>query len=241
MTARLYGALATIGYHHPLHPILVHLTIGLVLGGFIFRLAAGFAKRAELDRTAAHCFTLALISAVPTALLGYMDWQHFYGGAWLFPFKAKIVLAIVLVVLLAVAVRLAAPSGRKMRGNVLVYLLCVLTVAGLGYFGGEIVFGRISPTGPKKAAAVPVSASVHRGQVLFAQLCAGCHYADRTDTKVGPGLAGLSKRKILPISNWPNTDANLRRQIRTPFAKMPAFKKLTDTQVDELVAYLKTL
>jgi len=37
----IYNSLSRIGYTHPLHPAVTHLTIGLVMGSFIF-LIIGF-------------------------------------------------------------------------------------------------------------------------------------------------------------------------------------------------------
>ena len=36
---------------------------------------------------------LAFLGLFPTVLAGYVDWQHFYGGTWLFPIKMKMLLA----------------------------------------------------------------------------------------------------------------------------------------------------
>jgi len=82
-----------------------------------------------------------------------------------------------------------------------------------------------------------------KGEALFHQMgCGGCHYTDSTETKVGPGLKGLFKRKTLPVSGRPVTEANVRRQLTTPFKHMPVFANiLTDEQRTELIAYLKTL
>ncbi|MEX1346310.1 MAG: DUF2231 domain-containing protein [Desulfobacterales bacterium] len=81
----IYQTLTNFGYNHPIHPTLTHVPIGMVMGAFIFVLIAVIARKKNLAQTARHCSVLALIAAVPTALLGLMDWQHFYGGAILFP------------------------------------------------------------------------------------------------------------------------------------------------------------
>ena len=73
----VYQTLAKFGYTHPLHPTLTHLPIGMVMGAFFFVLVALTFRRANLAKTARHCSVLALIAAVPTILLGIMDWQHF--------------------------------------------------------------------------------------------------------------------------------------------------------------------
>ena len=86
----LYQTLAKIGYNHPIHPPVTHISVGMVIGAFLFALVANLMRHERLALTARHCILLAMIGLFPTALLGYMDWQHRYGGAWLFPIKIKI-------------------------------------------------------------------------------------------------------------------------------------------------------
>lgn len=97
---------------------------------------------------------------------------------------------------------------------------------------------------PKKD---PLSASAKAGQKLFIENCDVCHNATQTTTKVGPGLKGLFKNKQMPYSHKPVTEENVRTQIEkgnpaaTPMP-MPAFGgKLSKTDIDNLIAYLKTL
>lgn len=88
-------------------------------------------------------------------------------------------------------------------------------------------------------AGVPQDLS--RGRKLFTENCSDCHYADRTDTKVGPGLKGLFQLKNLPRSGRPVSDANIQKQLVTPFEAMPDFKDFSPEEMQPLLAYLKTL
>ena len=91
-------------------------------------------------------------------------------------------------------------------------------------------------TGPAKA-----------GQKLFDENCAVCHFADQTANKIGPGMKGILKNKELPYSHRPATAANVQGQIEkgNPDGKpmpMPAFgTRLSKTDINNLIAYLKTL
>jgi len=76
----------------------------MVMGAFCFALVALIFRRTKLAQTARHCSVLALIAALPTAFLGILDWQHFYGGSLLFPIKMKLALACILIVFLILAV-----------------------------------------------------------------------------------------------------------------------------------------
>lgn len=89
--------------------------------------------------------------------------------------------------------------------------------------------------------------SVAEGEKVFNANCNMCHYADKTENKMGPGMKGLFKNKELPASHKPATGANVREQILngSPHAKpmpMPAFAdKLKPEQIVSLIQYLKTL
>lgn len=81
-----------------------------------------------------------------------------------------------------------------------------------------------------------------KGARLFnKKACADCHYADRPDTKIGPGLKELFKRDKLPMSGRAVTEDNIRKQLKTPFRAMPSFAGLPEEEVKALVAFLKTL
>ncbi|MCS7164105.1 MAG: cytochrome c [Thermodesulfovibrio sp.] len=80
------------------------------------------------------------------------------------------------------------------------------------------------------------------GRKLFNNLCIGCHYPDRKDYKrSAPGLKGLYQEKTLPVSKKPVTDENIINQLRKPIKFMPAFTDLSDKEIADIIAYLKTL
>jgi mono/diheme cytochrome c family protein len=107
-----------------------------------------------------------------------------------------------------------------------------------------IVWSSSSAAKEKKTAA---KGSAGEGEKIFHENCNLCHFPDKTDKKIGPGLKGLFANKQLPESHKPVTEANVREQIAegSPHAKpmpMPSFKdKLSPAQMDDLMAYLKTL
>ena len=169
MITWFYEALAHLGYTHPLHPPLTHLPTGLVLGAFIFAVAARAVRRPNLALTGRHCIALALISVFPTMLLGLLDWQHFYAGAWIFPIRMKLGLAFSLIILLIAADVQGRMVQRKSRGFPTIYILCLVNVVALGYFGGELVFGTRSPGGPGAVKERKVSAE------QFTTNCSSCH------------------------------------------------------------------
>ncbi len=79
------------------------------------------------------------------------------------------------------------------------------------------------------------------GKDLFNANCSGCHYTDRKDTKVGPGLQGLFNSPKLPASGRPTSEENVRATIVNGQGKMPPFKHLEDSKIKALIDYLKSL
>jgi mono/diheme cytochrome c family protein len=71
--------------------------------------------------------------------------------------------------------------------------------------------------------------------------CAECHYAYSKHDLRGPSLNGLFKRPYMK-NGMPANDERVTDIILLGRAKMPAFQqKLTQQQLDELLAYLHTL
>ena len=79
------------------------------------------------------------------------------------------------------------------------------------------------------------------GKELYMANCYGCHFPDRKDTKVGPGLAGVFKKPKLPFTGLPTSEKNVREQIINGGKKMPPFKHLKDEEISAIIEYLKTL
>lgn len=80
------------------------------------------------------------------------------------------------------------------------------------------------------------------GESTFATNCANCHDAASTETRIGPGLAGLFDRGELPSSGRPVTRENVRAQIMTPLGNMPSFQSyISDEGLTDLLAYIETL
>ena len=79
------------------------------------------------------------------------------------------------------------------------------------------------------------------GKETFDAQCSGCHVADSTEKKVGPGLKGLFKREKLASGKAVN-DVNVLSAIEDGGKGMPGFKdSLDETARKSLLDYLKTL
>jgi len=235
MIESIYTFLSGLGYRHPLHPAATHLPVGLVIGSFIFLLVAWVFGQQNLGRTALHCLVLALLALLPTALLGYMDWQHFYAGAWLFPIKIKLALGGVLMFFLLFTVFSAGNTDGGSGKPLALSGVCLILVISLGFFGGELIYGK------KAEAEETGDALIQQGATVFNQSCSACHYTDQAKNKIGPGLKGLFQRDAMPSSGRPVNEENIRVQLKTPFSTMPAFADMEEEDIKALIAYLKTI
>ena len=140
MIESLYAILGKVGFHHPLHPALTNIPMGMVMGCFFFSLLAFYWKKNVFLTTSLHCAVLALIFMVPTIVAGLLDWQHLFAGRYLPLIVVKMVLAGVLTGLLGYAVMLHRQTAEAKK-IFIVYALCLACAVGLGFSGGELVYG----------------------------------------------------------------------------------------------------
>jgi cytochrome c2 len=147
----------------------------------------------------------------------------------------KLVLAGILIVFLILAVIFGFFGETFSKFVISLYVLCLFSVIGLGYFGGELVYGTKAP------AAGVVEGPAAEGAMVFKQNCSACHLTDSTAAKIGPGLKGVFKGDKFLVSGWPVSEDNFRKQLQKPFDKMPPFGHLPPDQVEALLAYLKTI
>lgn len=140
MIESFYAFLETIGITHPIHPIIVHAPMGLVIGAVAFSLAEYKWPDKHLGESSYHCIVLALISIVPVYIAGLLDWQHVFAGdinKWII---IKMILGVVLAVLLAYGV-IQKNKGASQGKMLVIYLLCLGVCGGLGFSGGELLYG----------------------------------------------------------------------------------------------------
>ncbi len=80
-----------------------------------------------------------------------------------------------------------------------------------------------------------------KGKEIVDTQCAICHSTTTDETKMGPPLKGLFKRKSLK-NGKPVNDANVLAQINNGGNGMPAYSdQLTAQQKADILAYLHTL
>ncbi len=233
----LYQALAKIGYTHPIHAPTTHIPVGMVIGAFLFAIVSWKFGKETLARTAYHCIALALITLVPTVIVGIMDWQHYYAGAWLFPIKMKFLLAGLLLILLVFALSAGYRAESISKQALIIYALCLVNVTALGYFGGELAYGSRSPGKLSDTTTVTADDDIEAGATLYNQTCRACH----------PN-GGNSIKQTLPLKKAPQlvTFNTFLAYIRSPKARdgskavMPPFPgdKLSEENAEKIYQYI---
>ena len=166
MIDKLYDLLGKLGYIHPLHPPFTHGPIGAVIVAFCFGLGILLWRKQDFTQSAYYAVVIALVLLFPTVLLGIMDWQYYFSGAWIFPIQMKIALATLLFILLTLTLIVGRTPGVRPSALMLLLILCLFNVMGLGYFGGQLVYEGRTPT---------VSEGLSQGRNIFVSRCSGCH------------------------------------------------------------------
>ena len=92
-----------------------------------------------------------------------------------------------------------------------------------------------------QAKSANISDDTARGQTLFGERCAICHYDQSAAQKMGPGLKGIYARG--QFANGKKVDdAGMTRWIENGSKDMPPMKDvLKPDEIRELVRYLRTL
>jgi len=86
-----------------------------------------------------------------------------------------------------------------------------------------------------------LTAQERSGYAAFQQNCARCHNDRETAPLQGPSMLGVYKNQYLP-SGAPANDDRVRNVILHGRGMMPALgNAMSDSQIDDLLAYMKTL
>jgi mono/diheme cytochrome c family protein len=130
---------------------------------------------------------------------------------------------------------------RRSTSTITIKRACLLAAVLAAAIGLSSCTGKSERDEAESAPEAAAAGNSSMGLVLYEQKCAFCHYSDKEDSKLGPGLKGLFKNETLPHSGRPATDENVRKQLIEPEGTMPSFSSLSEKELAHLVAYLKTL
>jgi mono/diheme cytochrome c family protein len=242
MVDALYRLLNAVGFTDPLHALIVHMPMGLVIGAFLLVLISILFNKSKLMLTARHISILAFVFVFPTILFGVFDWLHFFKGAMIPAIRFKIILASAVLVILGTGIIVGSGVKVKTVPVAVIAALAFVAVVGLGYFGGGLVYGSWAG-GAKSAAAGSAGAASAApanpaGEKIFADNCSGCH-ANGGNVVVA-SLPLKSSRRLASL-------AELTAFIRSPKmpdgseGSMPPFSAsdLSNAQASDLYEYIK--
>lgn len=137
-----HGFFALFHYDHPIHPLLVHISIGSICTAFLLVLIGWIFKKPTLYTSARHVIVISFVAYFFTAAFGLLDWQYLYRHAWGFNIEMKLILGPLLFFWLLGIVISNRRAGPGSLWSKAFYLLAFLTVVLLGFYGGNIVYGK---------------------------------------------------------------------------------------------------
>jgi cytochrome c2 len=126
-------------------------------------------------------------------------------------------------------------------GMIVFVLSFVVFSTSAGFFFLRTLGARTESSDISEPAQPPPQGSAEKGAALFKSKCLSCHFTDSEESKQGPGLKNILKKEKLPFSKRPSSIENIKKQLKTPFLTMPSFVSLSEQEITDLIAYLKTL
>ncbi len=83
--------------------------------------------------------------------------------------------------------------------------------------------------------------SIKKGKELFETKCIFCHEYNNKKILVGPGLKGILKNELLPVSRKKADPETITEQLFKPYKDMPSFSYLKKDDIENIIAFLNTL
>ena len=118
--------------------------------------------------------------------------------------------------------------------------ICLLGSLSVIPAGSPGSWGQAQETPPSTTTST--QGNSEEGKKIFRGRCSRCHLATSTKERLGPGLKGLFEQEKLLRTGLAATDGNVRKVIVNGSRSMPPFGRvITDEQLDDLIAYLRTL
>ncbi len=129
----------------------------------------------------------------------------------------------------------------SVMGMIVFVLSFVVFSTSAGFFFLRTLGARTESSDISEPAQPPPQGSAEKGAALFKSKCLSCHFTDSEESKQGPGLKNILKKEKLPFSKRPSSIENIKKQLKKPFLTMPSFVSLSEQEIADLIAYLKTL
>ena len=116
-------------------------------------------------------------------------------------------------------------------------MLCVMLMG----IGMAVAQSKKAPPKKKNGAEAAKTSDVAKGRQVYSENCSICHFAKSKEKKIGPGLEGIFKRGKFADGKKVD-EASMRAWIEKGGEQMPPFDEvLSKQQIEDLVAFLKTI
>lgn len=126
-------------------------------------------------------------------------------------------------------------------GMVVFCLAFVVFSTSGGYYLLRTLYSNPEQVKTSTITQAKIQGRIDNGKILFQNKCISCHFTEKEDKKIGPGLKNLLKNEKLPQSGRRATVENVKQQLIRPILKMPSFANLSEQEFADLFAYLETL
>jgi mono/diheme cytochrome c family protein len=135
---------------------------------------------------------------------------------------------IALFILLGFAIIMELKNLGGLMNKSVVYFLCVVSVIGLGYFGGQLVFAD---------NVADASEGLNNGGKLYAVNCGTCH--PNGGNLIKPSLPVVNSPMVKSLDTFTNYSRNPKRPDNSP-GSMPAISKdkLSDKELKQIYQYI---
>jgi cytochrome c2 len=193
-------------------------------------------------RVSGRIFVLLLL---PLLYMGFKFWVRIGDQASIRAvFHAVLALGLIVITLLKVAIVKYYKQFLRFAPVMGILVFCFTFVV-FSVTAGYYAVKELAPATPKteavQADTSPIIGDTAKGTVYYNTNCLSCHYADSDKKKLGPGLKNLFKKETLPHSGRPATVENVKQQLIKPVLVMPSYSRMTEQEMADLIAYLKTL
>ena len=244
-----------IDYGYPMSFILIKSILALILMAAalgavmsMFTLMGKAEKKIDpkiLRRIHKISGLLFLLLLLPLVFLGMRYWVRIGDEAPLRAvFHAVLALGLIIIILLKVVIvkfykqfiRFAPVLGMLAFS----FAFVVFSVSA-GYHAVRSLSTEPSQLEDIHAASLEIIGDAEKGFAYYQSKCLTCHFPDSEEKKFGPGLKDLFKKEKLPHTGRPVTIENVKQQLIRPALVMPSFTRLTEQEIADLIAYLKTL
>lgn len=156
------------------------------------------------------------------------------------------VLSLSLFIVLVIKITIAQFYKQFLRfvptmGIIVFILAFVVFSTSAGYYFIRILSVKDISGETTTISEIEIKGNTEKGASFFKDKCSNCHFSDKEENKIGPGLKNILKKAQLPSSGRPANFENIWTQLKNPMLSMPAFPSLSEQELADLKAYLESI